>query len=136
MQFVILRTVIVGSRLRELRKAKNLSQVQVAKRARVLPCYVSQVEANRLTPSLESLQRLTSAIEVPLYTLFYDGKKPAVPHRVTVAKPRPIFGARKNEDQYLSRFRRAFRRLESADQQFLVTVAKIMAARSKRYQQP
>jgi len=66
--------VLIAERLRELREDKNLSQGDVEKRTGLLRCYISRVENGHTVPSIETLEKLARALEVPLYQLSYDGK--------------------------------------------------------------
>ena len=68
--------MIIGTRLRELREAKKLSQGDIEKRTGLLRCYISRVENGHTVPAIETLEKLASAMEIPLYQLFYDGEEP------------------------------------------------------------
>ena len=68
--------MVIGRRLRNLREEKNLSQGDIEKRTGLLRCYISRVENGHTVPSLETLERLAAALEVPLYQLFYEGDEP------------------------------------------------------------
>jgi transcriptional regulator with XRE-family HTH domain len=68
--------VVIGDRLRALRKAKNLSQEDVEERAGLLCCYLSGVENGGTVPAIETLEDIACALDVPLYQLFYDGEEP------------------------------------------------------------
>lgn len=68
--------MIIGTRLRKMREERNLSQGDIEKRTGLLRCYISRVENGHTVPSLETMERLAAALEVPLYALFYDGDKP------------------------------------------------------------
>ncbi|MCL5006124.1 MAG: helix-turn-helix transcriptional regulator [Acidobacteria bacterium] len=74
--YVKIVTMIIGSRLRKLREERNLSQGDIEKRTGLLRCYISRVENGHTVPSLETMERLAAALEIPLYALFYDGDKP------------------------------------------------------------
>lgn len=65
--------MIIGVRLRTLREQKNLSQGQIEKRSGLLRCYISRVENGHTVPSIETLEKMSRALEVPLYQLFYEG---------------------------------------------------------------
>jgi transcriptional regulator with XRE-family HTH domain len=70
----------IAERLQTLREAKKLSQGDIEKRTGLLRCYVSRVENGHTVPSLETLEKLARAYEVPLYQIFYDGnEKPELP---------------------------------------------------------
>ena len=65
--------MIIGTRLRKLREERKLSQGDIEKRTGLLRCYISRVENGHTVPSLETLERLASALEIPLYQLFHEG---------------------------------------------------------------
>lgn len=65
--------MILGKRVRKLREAKGLSQGDIEKRTGLLRAYISRVENGHTVPSLETLERLAAALEVPLYQVFYEG---------------------------------------------------------------
>ncbi len=68
--------MIIGIRLRKLREERKLSQGDIEKRTGLLRCYISRVENGHTVPSLETLERLSAAMEIPLYKLFYEGERP------------------------------------------------------------
>jgi transcriptional regulator with XRE-family HTH domain len=68
--------MIIGIRLRKLREERKLSQGDIEKRTGLLRCYISRVENGHTVPSLETLERLSAAMEIPLYQLFYEGERP------------------------------------------------------------
>ena len=68
--------MIIGIRLRKLREERKLSQGDIEKRTGLLRCYISRVENGHTVPSLETLERLAAALEIPLYQLFYEGERP------------------------------------------------------------
>src|ERR1700722_18621089 len=65
--------MVIGDRLRELREAKELSQGDIEKRTGLFRCYVSRVENGHTVPSVETLEKLARALEVPMYQLFHAG---------------------------------------------------------------
>jgi transcriptional regulator with XRE-family HTH domain len=68
--------VVVGDRLRALREAKNLSQLEIEERTGLLRSYVAGVENGETVPTVETLENIACALEVPLYELFYDSEEP------------------------------------------------------------
>ena len=64
--------MIIGTRLKQLREERNLSQSEVERRAGLERCYIERVESGHAVPSLTTLERLAEALELPLYELFYD----------------------------------------------------------------
>lgn len=61
----------LGTRLRELRRHKALTQREVSRRSGLPASHISRIENGYRLPSLETLERLTSALQVPVYVLFY-----------------------------------------------------------------
>jgi transcriptional regulator with XRE-family HTH domain len=68
--------MLISGRLRQLRLEKNFSQGEMEKRTGLLRCYTSRVENGHTIPTVETLEKYARALEVPMYRLFYDGKKP------------------------------------------------------------
>src|SRR5438046_8837906 len=68
--------MVILDRLRAIREKKDLSQGDIEKRTGLLRCYISRVENGHTIPSIETLQKMDRALEVPMYQLFYDGETP------------------------------------------------------------
>jgi len=64
----------LGERLRLLRRRRRLTQFELAEQAGLAQAYLSQLESGRRQASLETLERLAEALEVPLGTLL-DGQQ-------------------------------------------------------------
>jgi serine/threonine-protein kinase RsbW len=58
------RSVNVGNKLKEVRRAKGMSLRYLAKRANVSASFLSQVEQGKCQPSLETLGRISTALGV------------------------------------------------------------------------
>jgi transcriptional regulator with XRE-family HTH domain len=74
--------MVIGERLRDLREQKKLSQGDIQNRTGLLRCYISRVENGHTIPSVETLEKMARALEVPLYQLFTEDvqvKKPNLP---------------------------------------------------------
>jgi transcriptional regulator with XRE-family HTH domain len=113
----------IGTRLRELRKAKGLSQGDIEKRTGLLTCYLSRVECGHTLPEVGTLERWAKALDLELYQLFYQGKgEPMAPE---VAEP-----TRRNtrEGTLLNLFRRMPERDRSL---FLALARKAVKQREK-----
>jgi transcriptional regulator with XRE-family HTH domain len=69
----------IGDRLKTIRESKGMSQGDIEKRTGLLRCYISRVENEHSVPAIDTLEKLTRAMEIPMYQLFYDGgeKPPA-----------------------------------------------------------
>ncbi|MGC4960868.1 helix-turn-helix domain-containing protein [Gordonia sp. DT101] len=64
---------MLGTTIREVRKTRGLTMVQLAESAGVSQGLISQVENGRADPSLETLRRIAEALGAPLFDLFQDG---------------------------------------------------------------
>ncbi len=60
----------LGARLRALRTERGIRQKELARKAGLTPSLVSQIESDKLTPSLHTLGRLAGALGVPVARLF------------------------------------------------------------------
>ena len=123
--------MLIGDRVRALREAKNLSQGGIEKRCGLLRAYISRVEHGHTVPSVETLEKLARALEIPLYQLFYEGKNPpklaGLPRRVKAAEIG--FGRSKKEARFLAGFRRLLAGIKKRDRQLLLNMAQRMAGR-------
>ena len=123
--------MVIGERLRALRETKTLSQGEIEKRTGLLRCYISRVENGHTVPSIETLEKLARALEVPLYQLFYDGEEP--PELPNLPKRKSAddiaWGSTRKDARYLGRFRRLLGRIEEGDRRLLLYMAQKMANR-------
>jgi transcriptional regulator with XRE-family HTH domain len=78
--------MIIGDRLRELRKQKKVSQGEIENRSGLQRAYLSRVENGHTVPTIETLEKWAKALEVPIYQLFYDGAEPPKPSELRVWK--------------------------------------------------
>ena len=78
----------LGERIKSLRLERDLQQRQLAEKSDLTPSMLSQIESNRLSPSLATLGRIASSLGVPIATLF-DGQ-PSGRIQVTRRKDYPV----------------------------------------------
>lgn len=64
----------VAGQVRDIRKARHLSQRQLAGRMEVPRTYISKIENGKAIPTLGSLERLASALEVDVCQLVRDAR--------------------------------------------------------------
>lgn len=76
----------VGAPIRRWRHERGLTLAQVAERARINTGYLSQIENDKASPSLECLASIASALEVPVAWFLTE---PSVPMRVVHRAERP-----------------------------------------------
>ncbi len=64
----------VAGQVREIRRARHLSQRQLASRMQVPRTYISKIENGKAIPTLGSLERLANALEVEVSALVRDSR--------------------------------------------------------------
>jgi len=122
--------MMIGSRIRDLREAKNLSQGDIEKRTGLLRCYVSRVENGHTVPAVETLEKFARALEVPIYQLIYDGERSATASLPDNSKDN-LWGSSGKDARYLHRLKACLSRMRSEERAFLLFTLKGMV-RKKR----
>jgi transcriptional regulator with XRE-family HTH domain len=118
--------MVIGNKLKELREIKKLSQGDIEKRTGLLRCYISRVENGHTVPSVDTLEKMARALELPLYRLFTDEvhvKKPNIP--ASNGEPHT-----QKQEAKLRPFVKALSRMKEKDQKFLLHMASKMANRA------
>jgi transcriptional regulator with XRE-family HTH domain len=123
--------MIIGDRLRALREEKKLSQGDMEKRSGLFRCYISRVENGHTVPSIETLEKMARALEVPLYQLFYDGDQPPkLPNLLKGKSTGEIaWGSVGKDARFLSKLRRVLSKANEADRKIILFMAQKMALR-------
>lgn len=126
--------MVISDRLRELREAKQLSQGDIEARSGLLRSYLSRVENGHTVPSLETLEKLAAALEIPLYQLMYDGNEPPRPPDLPNWKPGSIEGmSNTGKDAiFLHKLRRLLGKSSEPDRQLILHLAQKLAGRQHR----
>jgi len=124
--------MLIGERIRQLREAKNLSQGDMERASGLLRCYISRVEHGHTVPALETLEKIASALDVPLYHLFYQGEDPPPTPRLTPRKSLEELaqegGQEGAEAKFLIQLRRLMSRMAESDRALFLQVAKKLAS--------
>jgi transcriptional regulator with XRE-family HTH domain len=119
--------MLIGEKLRALRQSKNLSQGDIEKRTGLIRCYTSRVENCHTVPSVETLEKYARALEIPLYRLFYEDKKPA-----RDALPASASRHSSEKIEKLAPFAKALKRLNDRDRRLLLVLANQMTKKGER----
>jgi transcriptional regulator with XRE-family HTH domain len=121
--------MVIGDRLRELRERKKLSQGDIEKRTGLIRCYVSRVENGHTIPSIETLEKLAHALEIPMYQLFYEGEKPpALPNLIKRKSADDIVWGTKGKDaRWLAKLCRFLGRMTEHDRKIVMFLVQKMA---------
>jgi len=127
-------SVKIGARLRVERIGRNLSQADIERRCGLPRCRISWLENGRVVPTIETLEKLCGALEIPLYKLFRDVEEPA---EVSTASKRSVAKGRARSDRaghrrFLEKLGQDVRSLCEDDQNLLLYIARALAKRGFR----
>lgn len=65
----------IGERIKNLRKERSLTQVELAKKSNISRSYLTDIENNRYNPSVETLKAIANSLEVTLSDILSDESK-------------------------------------------------------------
>src|SRR3954470_2087842 len=114
----------IGETIRNFRLQKGMSQGDIEKRTGLLRCYLSRVENGHTIPSLDTLAKIASSMDLPLGQFFADsahengGSARAVPQLT------------EDEVRFLTQIRRYSPNLNESDRKLVLAMVKKMAASS------
>lgn len=117
--------MLIGERIRALREAKGLTQGDIEERSGLLRCYTSRVENGHTVPSLETIEKIARALDIPLYQVFYDGEKPPqVEPLVTDGRRKLPFGRSETDARFIQSLLRIVEAMDTASRKRLLKVAR------------
>jgi transcriptional regulator with XRE-family HTH domain len=120
--------MVIGDKLKSLRAQKKMSQGDMEKRTGLLRCYISRVENGHTVPSVETLERLAQALEVPMYRLFTDDgrvQKPNIPMESISQR-----SSHSKQEREIRAFAKIFSRMNDKYRGLIFQVASKMASRA------
>ena len=108
----------IGTTIRDFRLQRGMSQGDIEKRTGLLRCYLSRVENGHTVPSLETLQKIAAALDLPLSQFFAEDSVKEVP------------GMSLNEDEirFLTQVQRYSAHLGESDRRLLLAMVRKFAA--------
>lgn len=106
----------IGERIRNFRLQKALSQGDIEKRTGLLRCYLSRVENGHTIPSLDTLAKIATAMDVPLAQFFADG----VPENGSKNLP----SLTDDQVRFLNQIRRYSSGLNESDRKLVIQMVK------------
>ncbi|HWO40080.1 MAG TPA: helix-turn-helix transcriptional regulator [Candidatus Acidoferrum sp.] len=121
--------MVIGDKLKVLRERKSLSQGHIEKRTGLLRCYISRVENGHTVPSIDTLEKMARALEVPMYRLFTDEdhvKKPNIPAEAIRSR-----AVRSKQDVEMRALAKLLSRMKEQDRGLLFHMASKMAKRAR-----
>ncbi len=111
----------IGETIRNYRLQKGMSQGDIEKRTGLLRCYLSRVENGHTIPSLDTLAKIATAMDVPLGQFFSD-------HHSNNGSNRNLPPLTEEEVRFLSQIRRYSSNLNDSDRKLVLAMVKKMAA--------
>src|SRR5580704_16226749 len=120
--------MLIGERIRALREKQGLTQGDIEERAGLLRCYTSRVENGHTVPSLETIEKIARALELPLYQVFYEGEKPPeIDAIVSDGRRKLPFGKNVGEAKYIQSLLKAVEGMDPAARKDLLSKARSLA---------
>jgi transcriptional regulator with XRE-family HTH domain len=113
----------IGETIRNFRLQKGMSQGDIEKRTGLLRCYLSRVENGHTIPSLDTLAKIASAMDVPLAQFFAAGAN---------NDSRALPQLSEDEVRFLTQIRRYSSSLNDSDRKLVLAMVKKMAATAVR----
>ncbi|HEY0263524.1 MAG TPA: helix-turn-helix transcriptional regulator [Granulicella sp.] len=109
----------IGTTIRGLRQQKGMSQGDIEKRTGLLRCYLSRVENGHTVPSLDTLKKIATALDVQLAEFFADG-----------TETREVFGLNLNAEEirFLTQVQRYSANLSESDRRLLLAMVRKFAS--------
>lgn len=122
--------MLIGQKLREIREAKKLSQVEIAEATGLVQPYVSRVENGHTIPGVETLEKWASALKIPLYQILYEGEEPPKPLKLSGNHHRELWGSSGRQMHDLKLLRQYLAKMSAGERELLMSLAGRMATRS------
>jgi transcriptional regulator with XRE-family HTH domain len=113
----------IGTTIRAHRLQKGFSQGDIEKKTGLLRCYLSRVENGHTVPSLDTLSKIASALDLPLAQFFVED---------SLSKQMNSQKLSDDELKFLSQVRRYSSSLNKSDRELLLKMVQKFAATSSR----
>ncbi len=117
----------IGDTIRNYRIQRNMSQGDIEKRTGLLRCYLSRVENGHTIPSLDTLAKIASAMNLPLAQFFTEYN---LEQATAASKSTPQLS--EDEVRFLTQIRRYSTNLNESDRKMLLAMVKKFAAGAGR----
>src|SRR6202451_827239 len=106
----------IGETIRNNRLQRSMSQGDIEKRTGLLRCYLSRVENGHTIPSLDTLARIASAMDLPLARFFNES--------VADNGNRSVPQLADDEVRFLTQIRRYSPGLNESDRKLVIAMVK------------
>ncbi len=113
----------IGTTIRAFRLQKGLSQGDIEKKTGLLRCYLSRVENGHTVPSLDTLSKIATALDLPISQFFSEE-----------APGRGLSTQKFSDDElrFLTQIRRYSSNLNESDRKLLLAMVRKFAATATR----
>ncbi len=108
----------IGTTIRGYRLQKGMSQGDIEKRTGLLRCYLSRVENGHTVPSLDTLQKIAGALDLPLSQFFAEE---------LVSRELPQLNLSEDEIRFLTQIQRYSAHLSESDRKLLLAMVRKFA---------
>jgi transcriptional regulator with XRE-family HTH domain len=108
----------IGATIRGFRLQRGMSQGDIEKRTGLLRCYLSRVENGHTVPSLDTLQKIAGALDLPLSQFFSEDPVRST-HSAALSS---------EEIGFLTQIQRYAANLTESDRRLLLAMVKKFAA--------
>ena len=108
----------IGTTIRAFRLQRGMSQGDIEKRTGLLRCYLSRVENGHTVPSLDTLAKIASALDLPLSQFFSD----------EIVREVPGLSLNEDEIRFLTQIQRYSAHLSDSDRRLLLAMVRKFAA--------
>ena len=115
----------IGETIRNFRLQKGMSQGDIEKRTGLLRCYLSRVENGHTIPSLDTLAKIATAMEMPLAHFFAE-------HVNDNGHAKNVPQLSEDEVRFLTQIRRYSSSLNDSDRKLVLAMVKKMAGSTGR----
>jgi transcriptional regulator with XRE-family HTH domain len=115
--------VNIGTTIRGYRLQKGLSQGDIEKRTGLLRCYLSRVENGHTIPSLDTLAKIATALDLPVAQFFAEE---------SLSREMGSMKLSGEELKFLAQVRRYSSTLTDTDRKLLLTMVQKFAATAAR----
>ncbi len=109
----------IGTTIRDFRLQKGMSQGDIEKRTGLLRCYLSRVENGHTIPSLETLQKIASALDLQLSQFFAEDP---------VSREVSSLNLSEDEIRFLTQVQRYSANLSDSDRRLLLAMVRKFAS--------
>jgi len=113
----------IGTTIRTFRLQKGLSQGDIEKKTGLLRCYLSRVENGHTIPSLDTLSKIASSLDLPIAQFFADD---------TLGRQFNTQKISDDELRFLTQIRRYSTNLNESDRKLLLAMVKKFASTAVR----